>query len=346
MDQDKNNPKIEFSPQSVAPHEPVAPTNVQQANDSNKKLYRIGWWVRLIGIVCFGFAVVNPYNLISALRLQPVAIVLIVLPLIAFIVGQVLYIKNKPVELKLEEYSRKNWRMTFIVLGAFNFFTIIGPVALLAAVANSPASIIAIVIIPILFVGVLVLFANVVVLTTYMFRGHSGVKGKVISAILLLISLVLLLFPGFLLIKNNILWYVNPEDQIEKIRQEDRVDEQNDRESRSDSLSQYDTTLQEAKNAISGCKADYVIGYTDISKVGEYSTKLWLEIAEKSESGVVLLENSPKTYVFASKENTTEFATYARNYRDECYKARTMYVQIDDWIETQYPVGQWTRVDL
>ncbi len=102
-------------------------------------------------------------------------------------------------------------------------------------------------------------------------------------------------------------------------------------------------TKDEALAFMQGCKADYFVGYTDISRVKDANTKTWLDKAEKSTTGIEISEDA-KSYVFVSKSMTMELQNAARQFRSSCYGAKKLYVTIDDWIETEYPMGTWTRV--
>lgn len=104
-------------------------------------------------------------------------------------------------------------------------------------------------------------------------------------------------------------------------------------------------TKEEAINLMQSCKVDYFIGYTsDMSLVKDDSSKSWLKKAEQSVNGVAILENSPKTYVFASKSMTAELQDSARRFRQACYDTKKLYIMIDDSVETEYPIGTWTKV--
>ena len=102
---------------------------------------------------------------------------------------------------------------------------------------------------------------------------------------------------------------------------------------------------EEVLNALRNCKVDYFVGYSgDINLVKDTNTKSWLIRAEESTSGVELSNNAPLTYVFASKSMTAELQDVARQYRQTCYSQKKLYIAIDDWMETEYPAGKWTRV--
>ena len=102
-------------------------------------------------------------------------------------------------------------------------------------------------------------------------------------------------------------------------------------------------TKEEALAFMQSCKTDYFVGYTDINQVKDANTKAWLERAEKSSSGIEILEDT-KSYVFVSRAMTLELQDAVRQFRSSCYSAKKLYVTIDDWIETEYPAGTWTRV--
>ena len=104
-------------------------------------------------------------------------------------------------------------------------------------------------------------------------------------------------------------------------------------------------TKEEAISFMQNCKADYFVGYTDINLVKDSSTKSWLDKAEKSTTGIEISESSPKSYVFASKAMTTALQDTARQFRQSCYSTKKLYITVDNWIETEYPQGKWTRVN-
>ena len=103
-------------------------------------------------------------------------------------------------------------------------------------------------------------------------------------------------------------------------------------------------TKEEAINYMQSCKADYFVGYTDLSLVKDDSTKAWLSKAEESTSGIEISESAPKSYVFASKSMTVSLQDTARQFRQSCYNKKKLYLAVDDWIETEYPIGTWRRV--
>ncbi|QQS19808.1 hypothetical protein IPL85_06120 [Candidatus Saccharibacteria bacterium] len=102
---------------------------------------------------------------------------------------------------------------------------------------------------------------------------------------------------------------------------------------------------EEAISFMQNCKADYFVGYTDINLVKDSSTRAWLDKAEKSTTGIEISEGSPKSYVFASKSMTTALQDTARQFRQSCYSKKKLYITIDNWIETEYPQGNWTKVN-
>lgn len=103
-------------------------------------------------------------------------------------------------------------------------------------------------------------------------------------------------------------------------------------------------TKEEAISFMQSCKADYFIGYTDINLVKDSGTRSWLDKAEKSTTGIEISENSPASYVFVSKAMTAQLQDTARQFRQSCSKTKKLYISIDNWIETEYPAGKWTRV--
>ncbi len=103
-------------------------------------------------------------------------------------------------------------------------------------------------------------------------------------------------------------------------------------------------TKDEAMSFMQNCKADYFIGYTDISLVKDANTKSWLDNAEKSTTGIEILEDPLNSYVFTSKAMTIELQDVARQFRQSCYSTKKLYITIDDWLETEYPAGVWARV--
>lgn len=110
------------------------------------------------------------------------------------------------------------------------------------------------------------------------------------------------------------------------------------------STQQAGKTKEEAISFMKECRADYFVGYTNINLVKDENTKSWLNKAEASASGVEISESSSKTYVFASKSLSVELQDSARQYRQSCYNTKKLYITIDDWIETEYQTGTWTRV--
>ncbi len=104
-------------------------------------------------------------------------------------------------------------------------------------------------------------------------------------------------------------------------------------------------TREEAISFMQNCKADYFVGYTDINLVKDSSSKSWLNKAEQSTTGIEISEGSPKSYVFASKAMTTTLQDTARQLRQSCYGTKKLYITVDNWIETEYPQGKWTRVN-
>lgn len=104
-------------------------------------------------------------------------------------------------------------------------------------------------------------------------------------------------------------------------------------------------TKKEAEDALRKCKVDYVIGYdSNLDVFSKTTTRDWIESAEKSTTGIKILENSPKTYIFLSKAMTPKIAAVARQYRDNCYDTRVVYVTIGQYVETRDSTGQWVKI--
>jgi flagellar basal body-associated protein FliL len=87
---------------------------------------------------------------------------------------------------------------------------------------------------------------------------------------------------------------------------------------------------EEAIAFMRDCRADYFVGYTDIGLIKDSNSKTWLEKAEKSTSGIEILEDSPKSYVFASKAMTASLQDTARQYRQACYSKKKLYITVDN----------------
>lgn len=337
--------------------QPIVSHNIEQASaQDHKKLAMFGRVLNVAGIVGIILMVINPFIIISLLQLRLLEVWYVVVPLLLLGAGQYLTRKYKVQNSasssqfeSAEEQGAKKWKTFFIILAALNVSTIIFPILALLAVANSPASIIAIVLIPILMVGVVVLLVNVVAISRYLRKYKPQKKGMITGIVIVIISLILLLFPGFLLVKNNLPWYVDHEGQAERVRKEF---EQKRNERKENGQKQQSTTngtklartKEEAISLMQNCKADYFVGYTDINLVKDDSTKSWLKKAELSNTGIEISENAPKTYVFVSESMTAELQDTARQFRQSCYNQKKLYITIDDWIETEYPAGKWTRV--
>lgn len=103
-------------------------------------------------------------------------------------------------------------------------------------------------------------------------------------------------------------------------------------------------TKDEVIAFMQSCKADYFVGYTDMNLVKDGNTKSWLDKAEQSSTGIEISETISVGYVFASEAMTAELQDTARLFRQSCYNKKKLYITIDDWVETEYPAGKWTRV--
>lgn len=100
---------------------------------------------------------------------------------------------------------------------------------------------------------------------------------------------------------------------------------------------------EEAISFIKNCKADYFVGYTDLNLIKDSATKSWLNKAEFSSTGIVISEGSPYSYVYVSKSMTTVLQDTARQARKTCYYTKKLYITIDNFIETEYPIGTWVK---
>ncbi|MFZ1301707.1 MAG: hypothetical protein WAQ27_04025 [Candidatus Microsaccharimonas sp.] len=106
-------------------------------------------------------------------------------------------------------------------------------------------------------------------------------------------------------------------------------------------------TKDEAISLMQSCKVDYFVGYTgSIDAIKEANTRSWLTNAEKSTTGIEVSDDSSMTYIFASKAMTADLQAAARQYRQSCYDTKKLYITIDNTIETEYPIGTWTRKDI
>lgn len=110
-------------------------------------------------------------------------------------------------------------------------------------------------------------------------------------------------------------------------------------------LSKDVRTKDEAITLLSACKVDYFVGQTgDPTVTTSSTTKSWLNLAEKSTTGIAVSENAPRTYILASKAMTTQLQDTVRQYGKSCYKTRVLSIAIDNWLENIPPSGTGTRV--
>lgn len=105
-------------------------------------------------------------------------------------------------------------------------------------------------------------------------------------------------------------------------------------------------TKEKALSLLAECKVDFFIGTNGDLSSFDPTTKDWLERTAQMPSGVQIVENAPKTYVFASMPLTAELQDAAREARQSCSGERTLYVRIDKLIEIQNPDGSWGTTTL
>lgn len=241
---------------------------------------------------------------------------------------------------------KKQWDRFFIALGILQvvgvalFFGVMASmagqtggefVALLLFVTLVPA------------VG-LVALINLIGLPIYMTKHMPRGKGLILSILSLVISLALALFGAWSVYQMRVAVPKHINELSEQSEEKARKYAQESAKEPKISNPKPAKTKDEAINFMQNCKADYFVGYTDISLVKDSNTKSWLNKAEQSTTGIEISENAPKSYVFASKAMTTALQDTARQFRQSCYNTKKLYITIDDWIETEYPQGKWTRV--
>lgn len=193
---------------------------------------------------------------------------------------------------------------------------------------------------------VAVAFVNMLGLPFYLVKYKPRGKELISGILSLLISVIIVTFGAynFYQIKYAIPNKINNqyEQSINKVQENEQ-----------ESAEKYNATTKSKDDALSllqNCRVDYFIGQTEgedgISSATDKNTKSWLEKAEKSKTGIEILENSPSTYIFASSSATLELQDTVREFRDTCYENKKIYIIIGDWVESEYPLGTWTRVKL
>lgn len=189
-------------------------------------------------------------------------------------------------------------------------------------------------------IGIIALI-NLIGLPIYMTKHKPHGKGLVFANMSLVISVILALYGAYNIYQVVV---VAPKHWRELSEQSRRESEQKHQQFLADKEKQ-EKTKTEAITLMQNCKVDQFIGQTGASIViKDANTKAWLKNAEQSSTGIAILENSPDTYVFASKLVTAELENTARQFRQSCYDKKKLYIKIDDWIETEYPAGTWTKV--
>jgi len=243
---------------------------------------------------------------------------------------------------QLSDQKPSKWRYFFIVLGILQalgvalFFLVMSSVvgktggefvALLLFITLVPA------------VG-LIAFINLIGLPIYMRKHKPSGKWLVFSILSLVISVILALYGAYSVYQMR----VAVPKHINELSEQSRQKSEQRQQEFAAAKTRPDITKEEAISFMQNCKADYFVGYTDINLVKEANTKSWLNKAEQSSTGIEILEGSPKSYVFASKSMTAALQDTARQLRQSCYNTKKLYITTDEWIETEYPQGKWTRV--
>lgn len=180
---------------------------------------------------------------------------------------------------------------------------------------------------------------NIISLPIYLFKSRVRGKFLIFSIISLLISFVLFSFGTFMVYRL----YSYPKQLSEELdRKYENIETE---QSKARSTEVPEKTKDEAFTLLNECRVDYFIGYTDINLIKEDNTKAWLNAAEKSSTGIEISIGNP-THIFVSKQKTIEYQEEVKKIRDACYDKKKLYIVEDNWIETEYPIGQWTKVEI
>ena len=234
-------------------------------------------------------------------------------------------------------------RIIFVVLGVVQALGVATTFIILYSVAGQPGSefiamALSLTIVPTVTVIALI---NLVSLPIYLAKHKVHGRGLVFSILSLLLSMILVASGIFACYR---IFVVAPKHIKQLSEQSAKHAEQLSRNyvaSGANPTASRDNALK----LMHDCDVDYFVGYTgDLSVVKDSNTKAWLNSAEQSRQGVAILKNSPKTYVFTSKSMTAALQDTARKDRQTCYDTRKLYIMIDDWVETEYPAGNWTKV--
>lgn len=245
---------------------------------------------------------------------------------------------------QMTDQKPSKWRYFFIVIGILQaagialFLLVMLWAAQQAKAGVSGTEFIALILFVTVVPAVAVIsLVNLIGLPIYMRKQKLHGKRLVFAIISLAISALLVLYGAY----NVYGLTVYPKKLSEKSRQKS---EQRQQEFAAANV-KPEITREEAISFMQSCKADYFVGYTDINLVKDSNTKSWLNKAEQSTTGIEISEGSPKSYVFASKAMTTALQDTARQFRQSCYNTKKLYITVDNWIETEYPQGKWTRVN-
>lgn len=248
---------------------------------------------------------------------------------------------------QLSDQKPSKWRYFFIVLGILQalgvaiFFLIMMWAIQQAKAGVSGTEFIGLILYVTLVPAVgLIAFINLVGLPIYMRKHKPRGKGLVFSILSLSVSIILALYGAYSVYQFRVALPKHANELSEQSRQKFKEQDRQFAEANA----KPEITKEEAISFMQSCKADYFVGYTDISLVKYSNTKTWLNKAEQSNGGIEISENSSKSYVFASKSMTAALQDTARQFRQSCYGTKKLYITIDDWIETEYPQGKWTRV--
>lgn len=242
--------------------------------------------------------------------------------------------------------NKPNWinfsNIFFIIIGSLQIISIVWSIlGILSSYTSVEAqyNILTVLFLGFPFISV-VAFINIIGLPIFIIVKKIRGKGLILSILSFLISLI-----SFSFIAYWFFGFTNAINQTKSLTYERQISQAQNRQSSLNIAAEK--TKQDAINLMQNCKVDYFVGQsTDEIIAKDQNTKDWLQAAIKSSTGIEILENAPKTYIFASKSLTSELLDNVKKYRQDCYDKKKLYVIIDDYIETEYPMGAWTRVKL
>jgi hypothetical protein len=232
-----------------------------------------------------------------------------------------------------------------MAIGIFQFLAVALSFLLFFGIAGQPGSEFVALLFLVSVVPVLAIIAliNFLTLPFHMYRNRPKGKTLFFFCTSLGMSLVLALYGVY---SSYQIFVVLPEE-VERSSAEFRLNiESNTNAVEQKTTEQLYGNEEEVLELLAACKVEYFVGQAGGTPKAEASTQQWLEIADKSESGFAISDNSPVVYVFASESKTVELLEQVREYRESCYDKKKLYITVDDWIETEYPIGTWTRVKL